>query len=151
VLAFVAHKGGVYFTHLAPPEARALPGLFFIGGLDSLHRRLSLTGVWSMGRRAGACWALVDEPDAGHEEARFGELSRVFLDDALALRLADGGLAPVSFDDGWLIHADGPVSACDATPEVREMGGWLPGPASARAASPLAPAFHAGMASAGNR
>ncbi len=60
VLAFVAHKGGVYFTHLAPPEARALPGLFFIGGLDSLHRRLSLTGVWSMGRRAGACWALVD-------------------------------------------------------------------------------------------
>jgi len=142
VLAFVAHKGGVYFTHLAPPAARRVPGLFFIGGRDLMHRRLSLTGVWSMGRRADALWALVDEPDVGHDESAFAPLSRVFLDDVLGLRLPGQELRPAAVDAGWLIGAGLPAPCpVPRDPYGTTTTGWLPGRASAEAAQPIAPRF----------
>jgi dienelactone hydrolase len=141
-LAFVAHKGGVYHTHLAPPEARRVPGLFFIGGDDLVHRRLSLTGIWSMGRRAGAHWALVDEPGVGHNEIAFANLTRTFLDDCLALRLSGNEIQPASTAAGWLIGCE-LKAPCpeEKDPHGAATTGWLPGRLSAEQAQPLAPKF----------
>lgn len=142
VLAFVAHKGGVYFTHLAPRQAREVPGLFLIGEKDLIHRRLSLTGVWSSGRRAGAHWALVDEPGTGHEEVACASLARTFLDDCLALRLAGPQLQPAQTCDGWLIGC-ALKSPCQEPqdPLGPATTGWLPGRLSAEATQPFAPKF----------
>jgi hypothetical protein len=142
VLAFVAHKGGVYFTHLAPATARQVPGLFFIGGHDLTYRRLSLMGIWAMGRRADALWALVDEPDSGHEAVNLGPLSRVFLADALNQRLAHGQFQPAQSQAGWLISSRLPIPSPSSqiSPET-DPTGWLPGSASAQAAQPFAPRF----------
>jgi poly(3-hydroxybutyrate) depolymerase len=66
VAAFVVNKGGYYFTHLAPPAARKVPGIFFIGSDDADFRKESITGIVAVNREAGARWTLVVEPHVGH-------------------------------------------------------------------------------------
>jgi len=85
-LAFGACKGGVYYTHLAPKETREVPGLLVIGEKDLEFRVLSLKGIFALNRRAGAKWALAEEPGAGHEPGRSLELAAAFFESALRLR-----------------------------------------------------------------
>ncbi len=87
VLAFVVNKGGYYFTHLAPAAARAVPGIFFIGGKDEAFRIQSIQGIVAVNLQAGAAWKLVVEPDAGHEPGRTRELAVAFFAEVIARRL----------------------------------------------------------------
>lgn len=60
--AFVVNKGGIYYTALAPPATRAIPGLFILGAKDADWRIAILNGIWAVNRVAGADWGRVIEP-----------------------------------------------------------------------------------------
>ena len=84
VRAFVVNKGGYYFTHLAPAAARAVPGIFFIGGRDEAFRIESLRGIFAVNEKAGTAWKLVVEPEAGHEEGGTRQMAAAFFSEVLA-------------------------------------------------------------------
>lgn len=66
IKAFVVNKGGYYYTHVAPKEARAIPALFFIGTNDAEFRRDSIMGIYAANAVLGGCkWAL-DREGIGH-------------------------------------------------------------------------------------
>jgi dienelactone hydrolase len=84
VSAFVVNKGGYYFTHLAPPATRKVPGIFFIGGKDEEFRILSIRGIFAINHRAGAVWKLVSNPGEGHEVGQTREQAVQFFEETLA-------------------------------------------------------------------
>lgn len=105
VMAFVVNKGGVYFTHLAPEATRLIPGIFFVGEIDSEFRKTSLLGIYSMNRRAHALWTLTVEPRAGHEIGHTPELGMSFFTSVLEQRLhRQPAVAMVGLreDAGWI-------------------------------------------------
>jgi hypothetical protein len=57
-------------------------------------------------RRAGALWALADEPDAAHVVGRSRDVALVFFEDVLPLRLSAspdrGALTAIAEDSGFL-------------------------------------------------
>lgn len=87
VIAFVVNKGGIYYTALAPRAARAVPGILFVGGKDLEFRTHTIVGLFAVNRRAGALWALAEEPGAAHVVGRSRDMATIFFDDVLALRL----------------------------------------------------------------
>jgi poly(3-hydroxybutyrate) depolymerase len=97
VAAFVLNKGGIYYSALVPRAARAVPGVLFIGGRDIAFRNDTIRGVFAVNRRAGALWALAEEPDAGHVVGGSRDYAMTFFEDVLPLRIAaDGSLRDVS-------------------------------------------------------
>ena len=103
VIAFVVNKGGIYYTALTPPAARAVPGILFIGGKDLESRIDIITGLFALNRRGGALWALAKEPDAAHIIGKSRDVAIVFFEDVMALRLGDGGmLKPLAEASGFL-------------------------------------------------
>lgn len=63
VMGFVVNKGGIYFTGLARPETRRVPGLFFLGTADSSYRKYMVAGLYFMNMACGGCeWQLIQEP-----------------------------------------------------------------------------------------
>jgi poly(3-hydroxybutyrate) depolymerase len=102
VAAFVTNKGGIYYAALVPRAAREVPGLLFIGGKDLESRVATITGLFAVNRRAGALWALTEEPSVGHAVARSAELGAMFFEDVMARRLGPGGnLRALAEKDGW--------------------------------------------------
>jgi poly(3-hydroxybutyrate) depolymerase len=89
VLAFVVNKGGIYYSALVPPAARQVPGILFVGGKDLEFRTNTIVGLFAVNRRAGALWALAEEPGAAHIVGRSRDVALVFYDDMLKLRLDD--------------------------------------------------------------
>jgi len=83
VAAFVVNKGGYYFTHLAPPPARRVPGIFFIGSDDADFRKESIRGIFAVNHEAGARWKLVVEPHVGHAAGNSPELAAAFFEACL--------------------------------------------------------------------
>jgi poly(3-hydroxybutyrate) depolymerase len=103
VVAFVVNKGNIYYTALAPKAARMVPGILFTGGKDLEFRTSTITGLFAMNRRGGALWALAEEPSAAHIVGRSRDVALVLFEDALALRLGDGGaLKPLTEKSGFL-------------------------------------------------
>ena len=103
VVAFVVNKGNIYYTALAPQAARAVPGILFTGGKDLEFRTNTITGLFAVNRRAGALWALAEEPSAGHIVGRSRDLALVLFEDALALRLDHGPvLKPLNEKSGFV-------------------------------------------------
>jgi len=86
VAAFVVNKGGYYFTHLAPPAARNVPGIFFIGSDDADFRKESIRGIFAVNHEAGARWRLVVEPHVGHAPGNSPELAVGFFEKSLGGR-----------------------------------------------------------------
>ncbi len=102
VAAFVTNKGGIYYSALVPRAAREVPGLLFVGGKDLESRIAMITGLFAVNRRAGALWALTEEPSVGHVVARSAQLGARFFEDVLSLRLGNGSsLKPLAEKDGW--------------------------------------------------
>jgi dienelactone hydrolase len=103
VVAFVVNKGNIYYTALAPKAARSVPGILFTGGKDLEFRTNTITGLFAVNRRAGALWALAEEPSAGHIVGRSRDVALILFEDALALRL-DGGssLKPLNEKSGFV-------------------------------------------------
>ena len=104
VLAFVVNKGGIYYTALTPRATRAIPALLFIGGKDLESRVNTITGLFDLNRRGGALWALAPEPNAAHVVGRSRDMSIMFFDDAIALRLGGGeeGLRALDEASGYV-------------------------------------------------
>ncbi|HVX41870.1 MAG TPA: hypothetical protein VHB25_20080, partial [Gemmatimonadaceae bacterium] len=104
VLAFVVNKGGIYYTALTPRATRQIPALLFIGGSDLEQRIETITGLFAVNRRGGALWALVNEPGAAHVVGRSKDLSIMFFDDVLPMRLdsASGSLQSLDERRGWI-------------------------------------------------
>lgn len=86
-IAFILNKGGIYYTALAPPAAQRVPGLLFVGETDLAFRNDIIRGIFAVNRRAGALWALVEEPGVGHAVNRSQDLAVMFFDDVIPLRL----------------------------------------------------------------
>ena len=103
VVAFVVNKGNIYYTALAPKAARSVPAILFTGGKDLEFRTNTITGLFAVNRRAGALWALAEEPNAAHIVGRSRDVALVLFEDALALRVGAGsGLKPMSEKSGFL-------------------------------------------------
>jgi len=133
-IAFILNKGGIYYTAMAPPAAQRVPGLLFIGETDLAFRNDIIRGLFSMNRRAGALWALVEEPGVGHAVNRSQDLAMMFFDDVIPLRLpdaadADGSaeLRPLDPATGYYGYLDSwsfePVAEAE---RPRVPVAWLP-------------------------
>ncbi len=136
IAAFVVNKGNFYYTGIASKATRAVPALLFVGNDDLQYRVTAVTGIFSMNRRPGAVWALVQEPNTPHAVGRSDEMSRIFFDDVLPMRLNGGGaLKPLDPATGWqgdlAKHTVAPVVAGAKMPEEPTV--WLPTERSARA------------------
>jgi poly(3-hydroxybutyrate) depolymerase len=134
VAAFVVNKGGIYYTALTSRAARNVPGILFIGGKDLESRIRTITGLFEVNRRAGALWALAEEPGAGHVVGRSIDVARVFFEDVIALRLGES-LKPIAERDGFV----GDLKARTFHPAAATAGNsnvstaWLPAERTARA------------------
>jgi poly(3-hydroxybutyrate) depolymerase len=134
VLAFVVNKGGIYYTALASQAARNVPGVLFIGGKDLDSRIHIITGLFDLNRRAGAQWALAEEPSVAHVVGRSNELAKVLYEDVLNLRLDSNEMRPLSIKEGFIADLKQKTfrPAADA-PAGTEGTGWLPTERVARA------------------
>jgi dienelactone hydrolase len=90
VVAFVVNKGGIYFSALLPAAARRVPGLLFVGEKDLESRKRIIAGLFALNRRAGALWALAEEPNVGHVVGRSREMAAIFFEAVLSLRVGSG-------------------------------------------------------------
>jgi hypothetical protein len=81
------NKGGIYFSALLPAAARQVPGLFFVGEDDLDLRKRIIIGLFALNRRAGALWALAEEPNVGRVVGRSQEMAAIFFDAELPLHL----------------------------------------------------------------
>jgi poly(3-hydroxybutyrate) depolymerase len=130
VLAFVVNKGGIYYTALAPPATRGVPAIFFIGEKDLWSRKDAITGIFAVNRRAGALWALAEEPGAAHIVGRSREMTMMFFEDVLSLRLGGdraGTLKTLAERDG--VVGDITAKALSAVAPGGSVTGptaWLP-------------------------
>jgi len=100
VVAFVVNKGNVYYTALASEAARRVPGLLFTGEQDLEYRIQAVTGLFGINRRAGALWALTQEPGVGHAVARSRDFAAMLFEDMVAARLP--GLKPIDEKLGYI-------------------------------------------------
>ena len=128
VIAFVVNKGGIYYTALTPRATRAMPALLFIGGKDLESRVNTITGLFALNRRGGALWALAPEPSAAHIVGRSRDMSIIFFDDVLPLRLGDEGLKPLAETSGFVgdFHAKSIRSMGAAASLPNYPTSWLP-------------------------
>jgi hypothetical protein len=76
--------------------------MLFIGGKDLESRIQTITGLFAVNRRAGAPWALAEEPGA-HIVGRSRDLAVMIFEDILSLRLSETGvLKPLPEKTGFL-------------------------------------------------
>ncbi len=137
VLGFVVNKGGIYYTALAPRASRSVPGFLFTGEKDLWSRKDVIAGIFAVNRRAGALWALAQEPGAAHVVGRSREVAMVFFEDLLGLRFGGEGASdaprPMTEKDGFL----GDLSSKTFRPASSGAGTgptvWLPTERVARA------------------
>lgn len=137
VIAFVVNKGGIYYTALAPRAARNVPGMLFIGGKDLESRVATITGIFAVNRRAGALWALAEEPGAAHVVGRSRDVAMTFFEDVMALRLDTkqaAALTPLTEKDGFLGDRKAATFAPAASGGApNTLAAWLPTERVARA------------------
>ena len=137
VAAFVVNKGGIYYTALTQRATRAVPALLFIGGKDLDSRVNIITGLFSLNRRGGALWALAEEPSASHIVGRSRDVSIMFFDDVLPMRLGASAGAPLRPLDERLGFL-GDIKTKDVRSEASNAAGatgaaWFPTERVARA------------------
>ena len=88
----VRRQQGRHLLHRARATrgARNVPGMLFVGGKDLEFRTNTIVGLFAVNRRAGALWALAEEPGAAHIVGRSRDMAVIFFDDVLALRQGAG-------------------------------------------------------------
>jgi hypothetical protein len=90
-------------TIVGRQAARSVPGLLFVGGKDLDSRIQTITGLFALNRRAGALWALSEEPSAAHIVGRSRDLALMSYEDMLAARVSGSGpLKSLSEKAGFL-------------------------------------------------
>lgn len=111
VAAFVVNKGGIYYSALAPAEARRVPGLFFVGSEDLAFRNDIVRGIFSVNRRAHALWALIEQQGVAHEVAGSDDIAAAFYRQILGERMASND-AMRALDPAAGFYCDPATSAC---------------------------------------
>ncbi len=128
VAAFVVNKGGIYFSAMVSPEARATPGILFTGGTDLESRVWMINGLFAVNRRGGALWALTNQPGVGHVIGMSRDMAIAFYDDILPMRIGPNGtLKPVAAQSGFT----GDLKTKTFAPigdgkQATEPNSWLP-------------------------
>ncbi len=116
VAAFVVNKGGIYYTALAPAASREVPGILFTGGRDLDFRTNTIVGLFAVNRRAGALWALANEPEVGHVVGKSRDVALLFF--AEVLKGPDSankrGLEGAKSSRGALMERDGYIGDLNA-------------------------------------
>jgi dienelactone hydrolase len=126
VAAFVLNKGGIYYSALVSREARSVPGVLFVGGKDLAFRNDTIKGLFAVNRRAGALWALAEEPGAAHVVGRSRDFSLVFFEDVLASRVApDGTLRAISAAPAALGNLTNKATEAPTEKPPAEPTAWL--------------------------
>jgi dienelactone hydrolase len=138
VVAFVVNKGGIYFSALLPTSARRVPALLFVGEKDLESRKSIIAGLFALNRRAGALWALAEEPKVGHVVGRSQEMAAIFFDAVLSLRVGSGGsrasLAPLEERAGVVGElVQGGIGPPSDNPAPTRLTAWFPTERVARA------------------
>ncbi len=123
LVAFGISKGGHNFLDASPATLR-LPGLFIVAAHDMGERVTNLTGLFTDGRRSGAPWCLVLEPESGHDLGRDPELVRAFFGQILKQPPARAA----AWEGNLTTHEIKPL-APDHPPGLTS---WLPDEATAR-------------------
>lgn len=100
VMAFVVNKGGIYYSALVPASARKVPGILFVGGKDLAFRTNTIVGLFAVNRRAGALWALAEEPSVGHVVGKSRDVAMTLFADILELRGAS--MSALTESSGYL-------------------------------------------------
>ena len=119
---------------LAPKAARDVPGLLFIGEKDLDSRIAMISGLAALNRRAGALWALTEEPGVGHAVARSRDLAAMFFADVLALRASGSPLKSIDPKAGFVADLKARTLQPTANaPAQTERTAWLPTLAIAKA------------------
>ncbi len=128
VAAFVVNKGGIYFSALVSPEARAVPGILFIGGKDLESRIWTISGLFAVNRRGGALWSLTNEPGAGHIVGQSRDMALAFYDDILPMRIGpNGSLKPIVENSGFMGDLKTKTyTAIGDTKPPTEPNSWFP-------------------------
>jgi hypothetical protein len=129
VIAFVVNKGGIYYTALTPRATREVPAMLFIGGKDLESRISTISGLFALNRRGGALWALAEEPAAAHVVGRSRDMSIIFFDDVLPLRLAAGPspLKPLNEKSGFIGDSKAKtIQPVGESPAPNYPTAWLP-------------------------
>ena len=125
VVAFVVNKGNVYYTALASEAARRVPGILFTGETDLEYRIAAVNGLFAINRRAGALWAIVQEPGIGHAVGRSRDLAAILFEDMLAARAA--GSAPLEEKAGYFGDPKGgTIQAAAGIKTPATPTAWLP-------------------------
>lgn len=83
VAAFIVNKGGIYYSALVPKAAQQVPGILFVGEKDLDSRTFTIKGLFGVNRRAGALWALAEEPGLGHVVGKSQELGALLFEEVL--------------------------------------------------------------------
>jgi len=129
VAAFVVNKGGIYFSAMVSPEARAVPGILFVGGKDLESRIWMISGLFAVNRRGGALWALSTEPGAGHIVGQSRDMALAFYDDILPMRIGgpNGALKPIVEKTGFMGDLKAKTYTAIGDQKVpTEPNAWLP-------------------------
>ena len=100
--AFASSTKAVSITARCCRSPRNVPALLFVGDKDLAFRVDTIAGLFAVNRRAGALWAYVVEPDTAHVVGRSRDLSAMFFEDILAVRLTDGGVSAVPEKTGFI-------------------------------------------------
>jgi pimeloyl-ACP methyl ester carboxylesterase len=141
VVAFVVNKGGIYFSALLPEAARRVPGLLFVGEKDLDSRKRIIVRLFALNRRAGARWALAEEPKVGHVVGRSQEMAAIFFEAALSLRIGSSASAASFAPLAQLEERSGVVGELVAgglrppsdNPNSTDLTAWFPTERVARA------------------
>ncbi len=132
VMTFVVNVGG-YYDDVWNDDVLKVPAIFFYGQKDAEFRIRAITSRFAIGRRLGAPWCLVAEPDVGHAAGCSVSLSVEFFDAILAASPQFQSTATTTGSDvpdtSWLgdlkTHE---IFAADSE-QAREKGrmtSWLP-------------------------
>lgn len=135
VLAFIVNKGGIYYSALLPQAARNVPGILFVGGKDLEFRTNTIAGLFAVNRRAGALWALAEEPGAAHVVGRSRDMALMFFEEVLPLRLSSsaGPLRSISESSGFLGDLKAKTTQKQSGAAPNYPTAWLPTARVARA------------------
>jgi poly(3-hydroxybutyrate) depolymerase len=135
VAAFVVNKGGIYYSALVSPEARAVPGILFIGGKDLESRIWTISGLFALNRRGGALWALAKEPGVAHVVGQSRDVAITFYEDILPMRIGPNGtLKPIPEKTGYTGDLKTMMFTAIGDSKVStEPNAWLPTERVARA------------------
>jgi hypothetical protein len=131
--AFIANKGAYYDTP-ANPDVRLIPALWIAGEKDTDERIGNITSRYAESRRRGAPWGLLLEAEVNHAAGRSKEIGMAFLEEALALRVDEGGrFHPVEAGAGWLgDFRNNEVEKNTSSNFGPVTMAWLPGPNTAQ-------------------